>query len=76
LAAPRAVYQYNTQNDEIFPESADAFEAGETARAVWRLYGKEDRLGNVYHPGKHAIGERDKREIYDWLDRQLDNNRR
>ena len=71
LAAPRAVYQYNTKEDQIFPESASAFEAGEAAREIWSLYGQQDRLINVLRPGKHAIAEQDKQEMYEWLDRQL-----
>lgn len=71
LAAPRAVYQYNTKEDQIFPESASAFEAGEAAREIWSLYGQPDRLTNILRPGKHAIAEQDKLEMYEWLDRQL-----
>lgn len=71
LAAPRAVYQYNTGDDEIFIESESAFDAAETARVIWRLYEKEDLLVNVLRPGKHAIAEQDKLELYEWLDRQL-----
>ena len=71
LAAPRAVYQYNTKEDQIFPESASAFEAGEAAREIWSLYGQQERLTNVLRPGKHAIAEQDKLEMYEWLDRQL-----
>lgn len=71
LAAPRAVYQYNTKDDQIFTESESAYEAGEAARAVWKLYGRETSLVNVLRPGKHAITEQDKLEMYDWLDRQL-----
>lgn len=71
LAAPRALYQYNTREDQIFPESVSAFEAGEAAREIWGLYGQQDRLTNVLRPGKHAIADQDKREIYEWLDREL-----
>lgn len=75
LAAPRAVFQYNTRDDEIFIESESAFDAGETARAIWRLYGKEDLPANVLRPGRHAIAEQDKPEMYEWLDRQLKERR-
>jgi dienelactone hydrolase len=71
LTAPRAFYQYNTKNDQIFTQSASAYEAGEAARSIWRLYGPEDRLTNVLRPGKHAIADQDRLEIYEWLDRQL-----
>jgi dienelactone hydrolase len=71
LAAPRAVYQYNTKDDQIFPESESAYEAGEAAQPVWRLYGREGSLVNVLRPGKHAIADQDKREIYEWLDGEL-----
>jgi len=71
LVAPRALYQYNTQNDQIFPESKSAFEAGEAARPIWALYGKADLLQNAFRPGKHEIAEPDKVDIYKWLDRQL-----
>ncbi|MDM8005278.1 MAG: dienelactone hydrolase family protein [Phycisphaerae bacterium] len=70
LAAPRAVYQYNTKDDQIFTESESAFEAGEAARPIWKLYGRENLLVNVLRPGKHAVADQDKLEMYEWLDRQ------
>jgi len=71
LAAPRAVYQYNTEDDRIFIESESAYEAGEAARAIWRLYGREASLVNVLRPGKHAISEQDKLEMCNWFDRRF-----
>jgi dienelactone hydrolase len=71
LAAPRAVYQYNTKDDQIFPESATAFEAGEAAREIWNLYEQQSQLTNVLRPGKHGIAAQDKLEMYQWLDREL-----
>ena len=38
---------------------------------VWRLYGQPDRLVNVLRPGKHAVSDAAKGELYDWLDREL-----
>jgi len=71
LIAPRALYQHTTRDDEIFPESESAYEAGEAARAIWKLYGKPRRLANVLKPGKHEIADETRIEIYDWLDKQL-----
>lgn len=71
LAAPRAVYQYNTEDDRIFIESESAYEAGEAARAIWGLYGREASLVNVLRPGKHAISEQDKLEMCNWFDRRF-----
>jgi dienelactone hydrolase len=71
LVAPRSLYQYNTRDDPIFPEAASAHAAGEAARPIWQLYGQPDNLVNALRTGGHAISEDGKRDIYDWLDRQL-----
>ena len=71
MIAPRALYQHTTRDDATFPESESAFQAGESARAVWALYGEKDKLLNALKPGKHGIAPGAKVEIYDWLDRQL-----
>jgi len=71
--APRAVYQHTTREDDIFPESISAYEAGERARVVWELHDAADRFENVLKPGKHAIADETKQEMYNWLDRQLKN---
>jgi len=76
LVAPRAFYQHTTRQDDIFPESASAYEAGEAARPVWALYGKTDRLANVLRPGKHAISPESKAAIYEWLDQRLEHEPR
>ncbi|HOB75850.1 MAG TPA: dienelactone hydrolase family protein [Phycisphaerae bacterium] len=72
LIAPRGLYQHTTENDPIFTESKSAYQAGEAARAAWRLYdAPADRFINVLRPGGHAISPETKAEIYAWLDRQL-----
>ena len=71
LIAPRALYQHTTRGDNIFLQSRSAYEAGESARAVWRLYGQSDRLANVLKDGKHGVADATRAEMYDWLDRQL-----
>lgn len=71
LIAPRALYQFNTRDDNIFSESESAYESAEVSRAVWQLYDRQDQLVNVLRPGKHGIDPDSKREVYEWLDRQL-----
>jgi hypothetical protein len=71
LVAPRGLYQHTTREDQIFPESKSAYDAGEAARSIWRLTGAEDRFRNVLKPGRHAVAEETKKDMYDWLDRQL-----
>jgi dienelactone hydrolase len=71
MIAPRALYQHTTENDQIFPESISAYQECQSARAAWDLYSASDRLANVLKPGKHAIAEETKEEMYKWLDRQL-----
>ncbi len=71
LIAPRALYQFNTRDDKIFPESESAYESAEVSRTVWQLYDRQDQLVNVLRPGKHGIDPDSKREVYEWLDRQL-----
>lgn len=73
LIAPRAFFQHTTMEDEIFKQSRSAYEAGEAAKPVWELYDAADRLTNVYKPGKHDISDEARREMYEWLDRQLEN---
>jgi dienelactone hydrolase len=71
LIAPRALYQHTTHDDQIFTESRSAYDAGETALAVWALYDQADNLVNDLEPGPHAIAEETKLRVYDWLDEQL-----
>ena len=71
LIAPRAVYQHTTMQDQIFTESRSAYEAGEAIRAVWDLYGQPGRFTNVLKPGAHAISDDTRREMDEWLHRQL-----
>ncbi|HOW69443.1 MAG TPA: alpha/beta fold hydrolase [Phycisphaerae bacterium] len=71
LVAPRALYLHNTLNDEIFTESVSAYQAGEAARASWKLHDQGERLTNVLKPGKHGIAPETLKEIYAWLDREL-----
>ncbi|NLX21792.1 MAG: hypothetical protein GXY55_09000 [Phycisphaerae bacterium] len=71
LIAPRAVLQHTTREDNIFPQSISAYEAGEQARTIWRLYGQEDRFANLLKPGRHEIARETLDEIYAWLDRQF-----
>ena len=71
LVAPRALYQHNTTGDKTFPQSESAYEAGEAARAIWRLYGQAERLVNVLKPGPHDVAEDTRADMYEWLDRQL-----
>ncbi len=72
LIAPRAVLQHTTREDNIFPQSISAYEAGERARGVWQHYGQSDRFANLLKPGRHEIARETLDEIYAWLDRQLD----
>ncbi|HSW43982.1 MAG TPA: dienelactone hydrolase family protein [Phycisphaerae bacterium] len=71
LIAPRALYQHTTRGDNIFPKSISAYEAGESARAVWKLYEQPDRLANVLRDGKHEVSDPARADMYDWLDKQL-----
>jgi hypothetical protein len=47
--APRGLYQHSTQNDGIFPNPG-CYDAGEAARAVWRLYGSRISLSTCSSP--------------------------
>ena len=71
LIAPRALYQHTTRDDNIFPKSMSAFNAGESAREIWKLYGKADLLDNVLKDGKHEVADATRADMYAWLDRQL-----
>jgi dienelactone hydrolase len=71
LVAPRGLYQYTAEDDGIFPEAVSAYEAGEQARAIWQLYGKQDRLVNVLTRGGHTVSHEGREAMYEWLDSQL-----
>jgi len=71
LVAPRAFYQHTTKDDEIFLVSESAHEAGEAARPIWELYGQPDKLANVLKPGKHAIADDTRADMYQWFDKHL-----
>ena len=58
-------------DDAIFPESESAFAAAESARAIWKLYDRPDRLVNKLNPGGHAVAPDVKNDIYRWLDETL-----
>jgi len=72
LIAPRGYLQHATEKDEIFPTGRSAYEAAEAGQAVWALYGKPDRLKNLWRPGGHGITAQTRQEAYEWLDRVLD----
>jgi len=74
LVAPRGLYQYTARDDPIFPQAVSAYEAGEQTRALWRLYGREDRFANVLASGGHAVSDEGRTAMYEWLDEQLRNS--
>lgn len=71
LVAPRGLYLHHTLDDDIFPESRSAYQAGEAARACWTLYRRSERLINVLKPGRHGIAPETLREMYAWLDHEM-----
>jgi dienelactone hydrolase len=68
LVAPRGYFNYQTSEDEIFPEAASAQPLVESVRPIWGLYGAEDRLVNRLETGPHGISDGGKAEIYAFLD--------
>lgn len=71
LIAPRGYFNYQTRDDDIFPEGDAAHPMTLACRTVWRLYGAEDMLRSRLDPGPHDIAPEAKRELYEWLNRVL-----
>lgn len=69
LIAPRALFQYTAENDQIFKRSISAWEAGETIVPLWNVPSDPHRFVNRKSPGRHDLNV--KEEAYQWLDNQL-----
>jgi hypothetical protein len=72
----RDVISLSDHRDDIFPEGAAAHAMTLSTRPVWNLYGVEDRLQSMLEPGPHDISSQAKEQIYIWLDRILQRNRK
>lgn len=74
LIAPRGYFNYQTTEDEIFPEGAAAHERTLAAKPVWDLYDADANLRSLLEGGPHDITAEAKRDIYTWMDRILKND--
>ena len=68
LIAPRGYFNYQTSEDEIFPEGAAAHPLTLSCQEVWKLYDAEGNLRSRLDPGPHDISDEGKTEIYEWMD--------
>jgi len=71
LIAPRGYFNYQTTEDEIFPEGRAAHDLIEPIRPLWQKWGAEDRLYSLLEPGPHDLSPEAKQKIYTWLDHLL-----
>lgn len=71
LIAPRGYFNYQTTEDQIFPEAAEAHTFTLAAKPLWRLYGADEALQSMLEPGPHDIPESARMRIYDWIDGML-----
>ncbi len=71
LIAPRGYTNYQTTDDEIFPEADAAHEFTLATKLLWKLYDAESNLNSILEPGPHDITPKAKEAIYDWIDRTL-----
>jgi dienelactone hydrolase len=72
LAAPKPYLIVSSEAD-FFP-LAGAQKTFERARAVWRLYGTEDRIDWFHEPGTHGIYQAGRERVYTWMRRWLMND--
>lgn len=72
LIAPRGYFNYQTSADEIFPEGAAAHPMTLSLRGVWDAFGASGRLASRLDPGGHDINAEARAEIYDWMERTLE----
>lgn len=71
LIAPRGYFNYQTTNDEIFPEGDAAHGLVESLLPLWNGLGSERRLRTILEPGPHDISPSAKEAVYNWLDQLL-----
>lgn len=73
LIAPRGFFNYQTTEDEIFPEGDSAHAYTLACRPIWNLYDKGENLQSILESGPHDISAEAKEKVYRWMDRLLDN---
>lgn len=71
LVAPRALFLSVALKDQVFPRTESVHEAVEKVRAVYRLYGVEEKLEAHFFDGPHEFPAEARERAYAWLDRQL-----
>ncbi len=73
LIAPRGYFNYQTEDDTIFPEGDAAHEMTMSLLPIWVWFNAEENLRSILEPGPHDIQDGAKSQIYQWLDRILNN---
>ncbi|MGC9326732.1 MAG: hypothetical protein ACP5I1_03785, partial [Candidatus Hinthialibacter sp.] len=74
LIAPRGYFNYQTMDDEIFPEGYASHAMVLSLRPLWRMYKQEDRLQSLLEEGPHDFSPSAKRIVYRWFDSILRNS--
>ncbi|MEN6532552.1 MAG: acetylxylan esterase [Bryobacteraceae bacterium] len=65
LAAP-IPYLIGSTDQDFFPLEG-ARRTFEAARAVWKLYGAENKIGWFHEPGPHGVYKAGRESIYGWM---------
>ncbi len=68
LVAPRGYFNYQTEDDDIFPEGYAAHAMTLALKPLWCMYEKENHLQSILEPGPHDFSSDAKQIIYDWMD--------
>ncbi|MBN2327685.1 MAG: alpha/beta fold hydrolase [Candidatus Omnitrophica bacterium] len=68
LIAPRGYFNFQTMDDEIFPEGYASHAMTLSLRPLWRMYGKANNLRSLLEPGPHDFSPSAKAAIYSWFD--------
>lgn len=71
LVAPRGYFNYQTTEDEIFPEGPAIGPIIESLRPLWKRHSAEDRLRSIIEPGPHGISPSATEEVFQWFDKTL-----
>lgn len=69
--APRPYLNWATQNDDIFPNTANFFSVYQQVSDVYALYEQRGNFVGYLAPGKHQFPPTARAMVYEWLDAHL-----
>lgn len=75
VLAPRALFVHAPQSDSNF-KVLSAQKCVESAREVYKLHGKEERLRAIYPPGEHGFPPEVRQQAYEFVDQTFQHQAR